>query len=216
MASSTVVEAITAKREMWRWMSPVPVVSLKIGPEQRQRLDTRRHAPADQDAEQTARSHDGHGFRQKLEQNRAARRADRFQNADLARSLRHRNQHDVGEADAADRQRQRADQSQQHLQRGRHGVDDFHEFVEDDHLQRAFVGRREIMHARQHGPHILDRLLAEHRVRRHPDDVVRIFDVVEQRRGRERNEDAFVVRRVVIRDLRFGLQQRRRSETAGR
>ena len=50
------------------------------------------------------------GFDQELQQDRPAFGADGFADADLARPLRHRDEHDVHDADAADEQRQPGDE----------------------------------------------------------------------------------------------------------
>ena len=55
-------------------------------------------------------------LRQELEENVVAPRSQRFLHADLAGALRHRNQHDVHQPDAADAQRDRPDECQQDLQ----------------------------------------------------------------------------------------------------
>ena len=53
---------------------------------------------------------------QELQQDRAAPRAERLAQADLARPLGDRHEHDVHHADAADGQRQHADERQHELQ----------------------------------------------------------------------------------------------------
>ena len=52
---------------------------------------------------------------QELQQDLAAARAERLADADLARALLHVDEHDVHDADAADRERQHADERQHHL-----------------------------------------------------------------------------------------------------
>ena len=57
----------------------------------------------------------GQPFEQKLQQDLAAFRAERLAHADLARPLLHVDEHDVHDADAADRQRQHADEREHDL-----------------------------------------------------------------------------------------------------
>src|SRR6185437_9033119 len=56
-------------------------------------------------------------------ENAPARRAQRFTQADFPRPLRHRHQHDVHHADAAERQRHECDEPQKHRHRIDHAVD---------------------------------------------------------------------------------------------
>ena len=55
----------------------------------------------------------------KLNQDVTATRTQRLLDADLARTLLHRDQHDVHQADAGNAQRQRSNKRHQHLQTGR-------------------------------------------------------------------------------------------------
>ena len=57
------------------------------------------------------------GLDQELQQHLALQRADREADADLARALGHRHEHDVHDADAADEQADRGDGAEQ---RGQH------------------------------------------------------------------------------------------------
>src|SRR6266571_9236503 len=68
------------------------------------------------DAEQPAGKGDGHGFSQELREDVAAARAERFFHADFAGALSDGNQHYIHQANAADAERERSDQSEQHLQ----------------------------------------------------------------------------------------------------
>ena len=61
-------------------------------------------------ANQPAQQADARGLDQKLQQDRAPLGADGLADADLARPLGHRDEHDVHDADAADEQRQPGDE----------------------------------------------------------------------------------------------------------
>src|ERR1019366_1456593 len=68
------------------------------------------------DAGNAARKGDRQSFRQELKEDVATPAAERLFHANLARALGHRYQHDVHQSDAANAQRQRADEGQQNLQ----------------------------------------------------------------------------------------------------
>ena len=72
----------------------------------REKADRVRKTRAERDADQPAQTRNGSRFDQELQQNVAAFRADGLANADLPRSLRHRHEHDVHDADAAHEQGQ--------------------------------------------------------------------------------------------------------------
>ena len=134
----------------------------------------------------------------------------RFQHADLARPLRHRNQHDVGQAHAADGQRQRPYEAQQHAQRDAHGIHQPHVFVEDERCARRVrrSGEKLCMRAsvsctwrtalsRNTGLAGIHTISSGY-FRSRYSDAVSIG-----------NEDAFVVGGVVVGDLGLGLAARR-------
>ena len=77
--------------------------------------DADRHRISEQDSGNAADEGDGQRFGQELEEDVALAAAERLFHADFARALRHRHQHDVHQADAADAERQRADEAQQNL-----------------------------------------------------------------------------------------------------
>ena len=68
-------------------------------------------AVAERDADQAAERRQRHRLDQELDQDVLAPRADRLAQADLARALGHRHQHDVHDADAADQQRDADDRA---------------------------------------------------------------------------------------------------------
>ena len=68
------------------------------------------------DAEESADESDGEGLSQKLKEDVSPARAQRFLDADLARALSDGDEHDVHQADAADAERERADERQQNLE----------------------------------------------------------------------------------------------------
>ena len=72
---------------------------------------------AENDADDAADDGQKHRFEQELRQDVAVFRAEGFAQADLARALRHRDQHDVHDADAADEQRDRRHRDQEPRQR---------------------------------------------------------------------------------------------------
>ncbi len=61
---------------------------------------------------------EGEAFEQELREDVAAARAEGLEQADLARALGDRDEHDVHDADAADAKRHRADDAQKNLERG--------------------------------------------------------------------------------------------------
>ena len=75
--------------------------------------DHRRHSDAEANADEPSDDRERHGFEEELNQNVMSFCADRHANADLARSLRHADEHDVHDADAADEQRHGGDHEQQ-------------------------------------------------------------------------------------------------------
>ena len=79
--------------------------------ESRQRARSNRAKQNPQPAAEDAQSD---GLDEELQQNAEARRAERHANADLARSLRHADEHDVHDADAADDQADACDAREQH------------------------------------------------------------------------------------------------------
>ena len=78
---------------------------------------------------------------QELQQDRAAPRAERLADADLPRPLGHRHEHDVHDADAADRQRQHADEAEHQLQPEDDAGRDLGGLRRAEHAQRPIVGR---------------------------------------------------------------------------
>ncbi len=112
------------------------------GAVKRQSADRERDSVGEDDSEDSAYECDGESFGQKLQEDVPAARAERFLDSNLARALRHRDQHDVHEADAADSKSQSADEAQQNLQADRDDfelVDLLHQ-VED---QKRRGGRRD-------------------------------------------------------------------------
>ena len=79
----------------------------------------RAYAPRNQigkhHPQQSAQRGNHESFRQELKENVPAPRTESFLHADLAGTLRHRNQHDVHQSDAADAERQQADEAQQNF-----------------------------------------------------------------------------------------------------
>ena len=73
----------------------------------------RRQAEAEEDADDAAEQRQHHRLDQELHQHLAGFGADRQADADLARALGHRDQHDVHDADAADQQADAGDRRQQ-------------------------------------------------------------------------------------------------------
>ena len=98
----------------------------------------KRNCVGEDDAEESTDEGDGERFGQKLEEDVAAARAQRLLDADFAGALRDGDEHDVHQADAADAQRQGADETEQNLEAD---GDDF-ELVNllhqiDDHTRRG-------------------------------------------------------------------------------
>jgi hypothetical protein len=78
-----------------------------------QRVDQQRAADAEDEADQAAGDRDHHGLEQELREDVALAGADGHADADLARPLGDRDEHDVHDADAADEQRHRGDGAEQ-------------------------------------------------------------------------------------------------------
>ena len=78
-------------------------------------------------------------------------RAQRLFYADFAGALLHRDQHDVHEADAADAEGERADESEQNLKRGDYDGELVEVLLEIGHEYGATVVGAEIVVSRQHG-----------------------------------------------------------------
>ena len=81
--------------------------------------DHGRDGEADDDADEAAEERQGQRLDEELGEDVAAARADRLADADLARPLADRDQHDVHDPDAADDQRDRGDPAEQQRQRAR-------------------------------------------------------------------------------------------------
>ena len=88
-----------------------PVISAQEGTlrgqRRQQRADQHGDPHGDHDAQQAARSGERHGLDQKLPDDVAAARAERFADADFARALGDADQHDIHHADAAHQQAER-------------------------------------------------------------------------------------------------------------
>ena len=127
-----------------------------------------------------------------------ASRPQRFSDADLARAFRHRHQHDVHHADAADHQRQRTDEVEDKLQTlgdaANHGL---HVAAVAD-VHRAFVARVEMVPRGQKLAHLAYRLRVQCGRQSGKQKVVHRRSV-----GRHglRNEHGQFVRIEVVRDL---------------
>ena len=74
---------------------------------------THRRTRPGGDADRAAGEAQHHRLDEELDQNHAPRRAERFADADLARALGDRHEHDVHDADAADEQRHGRDAGEQ-------------------------------------------------------------------------------------------------------
>ena len=96
-----------------------------------------------------------------------------------AGSLGDGDQHDVRQADTANRQGQGTNQAQKDLECQGHRIHNFLEFVEYDDLKGLFVVGQEVMRPSQNGTNILDCLFAEEGIGRHPDDILGVFDVLQ-------------------------------------
>ena len=95
-------------------------------------------ALADQDADQAAHQAEHDRLDQELEQDRRRPRADRLAQADLARALGDRDEHDVHDPDAADEQRDPDDAAGHHRHRGGDRVELADELL--DRLDAEVVG----------------------------------------------------------------------------
>ena len=78
--------------------------------EERPRAEQPHQAVRHRDADRAAGERRRQPLEQELQQDLAALRAERLAHADLARPLLHVDEHDVHDADAADGQRQHADE----------------------------------------------------------------------------------------------------------
>ena len=92
------------------------------------------------DSQRSADESNGESFGEELQQNVSAARAQRLFHSDLSRPLRHRDQHDVHQADAANAQRQRADEAQQNFQADGDDFELVNLFHEVKYAHRAAIG----------------------------------------------------------------------------
>ena len=86
-------------------------------------LHHQRQRPGDAEPDGAADQTDGRRLDQELQQDGPPLGADGFADADLARPLGHRDEHDVHDADAADKERQAGDEQADPADDGRHLVD---------------------------------------------------------------------------------------------
>src|SRR5256885_9428842 len=117
---------------------------------QGQSADRNRDGVGQYDPQHSAEETDGQGFRQELQKDIAATRAERLFHSDFTGALRDRYQHDVHQADTTDPQGERPNESEQNLKA--HGDDMelvhlLHE-VEDEH--RTAVAGIELVLLRDH------------------------------------------------------------------
>src|SRR5438132_6807600 len=103
----------------------------------------------------TAEQREKQTFEEELTLDDARGRAERLSDADLARALLHRNQHDVHDADAAERERHDADDHEELLHVADHARE--HERLERrvPHRDRLLVVRIEAVAARQNRADVL-------------------------------------------------------------
>src|ERR1017187_3709497 len=111
----------------------------------REPADGKGHSISEDDAQNSADESNGECLGQKLEENMPAARSERFLDADLTGALGHGNKHDVHQADAADAQRERADEAEQNLQADGDELElvNLHHQIKD--IQSATVGGIELV-----------------------------------------------------------------------
>ena len=119
-------------------------------------------------------------------------RAQRLFHADLARTLLHRNQHDVHQPDAADAERQRANESQQDFERRSHDRELVKVLLEIGDEDSALIIGAEVVMPGEHAAHHARELLMIPPVIIHKNsgDVLRIVEVAH---GAEGDDDHAVV-----------------------
>ena len=125
--------------------------------------------------------------------------SERLANADLPCALRDRYEHDVHHADAADHQRERADEIQHELQAVRDAADHGGRVAGVAHVHRARVTGVETVPAREQLSHLANGLLVHLGRDRLKQNVVDEFALVR----RVRHEHRQFVRIKVIGDLRL-------------
>src|SRR5579864_7872155 len=138
-----------------------------------------------EDAEQAADGGDNHGLSQKLHEDIPGSRAQSLFHTNLARTLRHRDQHDVHQPDAADTQGHCADHPKQALQHGRHDAELRELFLRVEHKYRPRIIGLEVM---RQGKSVFDGLghlvvIEPDRVEPYPIQIVRILDYVHGSEG---------------------------------
>src|SRR6266404_5755434 len=130
-------------------------------------------------------------------------RAQRLLHADFPRSLLHRNQHDVHQADAADTQGQRADKGEQYLQSSAHDCELVIILLEVGDENCSVIIRPEVVVAGEYGAHHAGELLMilPFVVHENAGDVLRVIEIAH---GAERDCHQSVV--VVVAALHFVLE----------
>ena len=114
-----------------------------------QRSHGKRHEVRKQNSQDAADGGDHQGFGQELEQDVPLACAQRLLHADLASALRHRDQHDVHQADAADAERDGSDECQQNLQSQRDDAELRQLLLRVEDKDRTLVVRLEVVGERQ-------------------------------------------------------------------
>src|SRR6202051_3584147 len=129
-------------------------------------------------------------------------RAQRLLHADLPRSLLHRNQHDVHQANAADSQGQRADEGEQHFESSGHDCELVIVLLEVGDEHSSAIVRTEIMVPGEYAPHHTRKLLMILPLVVHEDtgDVLRVVEIAHRA---ERDHHHTVV--VIVAALHFVL-----------
>src|ERR1700674_2824475 len=154
-------------------------------------------------SQHTADKGNGEGLSEELGEDVPALRAQRLLHANLTRPLRDRNQHDIHQADAADAERKRADETHQHLQPE---SDDF-ELMELRHQVEYFhglvVGLVELVLRRHDGADRLSQFLVLRSQVGEPDRV-QVMGILQIAHGAE--GDVYDAVDIVISLLHFGAQ----------
>src|SRR5215471_11848284 len=168
---------------------------------QSERTDRPGNQVSEHDSEQSTQSRDHQRFSKELEQNVPAMRAKSFLDADLARALRDRHQHDIHQSDATDAKREQADEAKQNLdsRRDHLQVHQVGEDVEDKDgatiLGTEFVVKSHRLANRVHDLGMIALVLHDDGVQ-----VIRVHQIAHRAVG---NIDVFVDVVVAVLDLMF-------------
>src|SRR5947207_5262847 len=155
----------------------------------------------DGDADDAAHEGRRKPFEQELNQDFPPARAERLPDPDLARALLDVDEHDVHDADAADRQRQHADEGQDDRQACDDAARDLVRLLGAEHMQRPLVGRVVAVALGQELAHFTRRPRLHRRRYGLPDECADVAVVAQSAHRRPWNEDAVLVRPVVVGEL---------------